>query len=43
MTNKIEIPKSKPRNPLVIPVVKKGVQKHKNRKREDKNSHKNSE
>lgn len=29
----------KRRNPLVAPVMKRGVKKHRNRKREDKNSH----
>lgn len=28
------------RNPLVAAVMKKGVKKHRNRKRESKNSHK---
>lgn len=32
---KIKLPK---RNPLVVPVKKKGVQKHKDRKREAKNN-----
>lgn len=35
----IKIPSSKPRNPLAIPVKKKGVQKHRNRKREDRQKH----
>ena len=34
---KVKAPK---RNPLVAPVTKKGVRKHKDRKKEDKRTHK---
>ncbi len=33
----IKLPK---RNPLVAPVMKKGVKRHRDRKREDRNEHK---
>ena len=37
---KIVIPQSKPRNPLVVPVKQKPMQRHKDRKKEDRNKHK---
>ena len=37
---KIVIPRSKPRNPLVVPVKQKPTQRHKDRKKEDRNKHK---
>ena len=37
---KIVIPRSKPRNPLVVPVKQKTIQRHKDRKKEDRNKHK---
>ena len=37
---KIVIPRSKPRNPLVVPVKQKPTQRHKDRKKEDRNRHK---
>ena len=37
---KIVIPRSKPRNPLVVTVKQKTIQRHKDRKKEDRNKHK---
>ena len=37
---KIKIEQLKPRNPLVEIVMRKSSRKHRNRKREDKNTHK---
>lgn len=36
----IRIPTTKPRNPMVVPAVKRKAGKHKDKKREDKNTHK---
>ena len=36
----LKIPKSKPRNPMAIPAAKRKAGKHKDKKREDKNTHK---
>lgn len=38
--NKVIIPKSTPRNPLVVPAIKRKAGKHKDKKRKDKNEHK---
>jgi hypothetical protein len=37
---KIVIPQSKPRNPLVVPVKQKTTQRHNDRKKEERNKHK---